>query len=74
MGALDKDMVEFYDKYGPIVRISPNRLAVDGSIAWPQIFSRRPYQPEFAKTPESYGRPKRIGIFPALRDDHRRQR
>ncbi|KAF4874780.1 Cytochrome P450 monooxygenase aclL [Colletotrichum siamense] len=74
LGTFTKDTVKLHEKYGPIVRISPNRLAVDGSLAWSEVFSRRPHQPEYEKTIETYGLPGRIGIFPAYRDDHRRQR
>ena len=34
-------------KYGPIVRIGPNHLSVDGQVGWPQIFGHR--KDEFAK-------------------------
>ncbi|KAF9873382.1 cytochrome P450 [Colletotrichum karsti] len=73
-GDFVKGTVELHEKYGPMVRISPNRLAVDGSVAWPEVFTRRPHQPEFEKTIEAYGLTERIGIFPAYREDHRRQR
>jgi cytochrome P450 len=56
-----------------MVRIAPDRLLVDGSIAFPQIFGRRPNESEFGKVVEFYG-PERIGMFSALREDHRRQR
>ncbi|QUC16338.1 uncharacterized protein UV8b_00579 [Ustilaginoidea virens] len=35
------DSVQVHRKYGPIVRIGPERILVDGEIAWPQVFSRR---------------------------------
>ncbi|RSL97567.1 hypothetical protein CDV31_012980 [Fusarium ambrosium] len=73
-GTLAKDMASIHEKYGPMVRISPNRLAIDGSIAWPQIFARRPHQAEFDKVPAFYGTEKRVGLLPSFREDHRRQR
>ncbi|TLD29184.1 hypothetical protein PspLS_04028 [Pyricularia sp. CBS 133598] len=60
-------------KYGPMVRIAPNRISVDGSIGWPEVYMRRPNLPEFDKTTEAY-QVGRLGLLPALRDDHRRQR
>ncbi|KAK1579224.1 cytochrome P450 CYP561D2P [Colletotrichum navitas] len=74
MGTLVKESLNLHKKYGPIVRVSPTRLAIDGSIAWPEIFTRRPHQAEFEKTVEFYGLSDRIGIFPTYREDHRRQR
>lgn len=65
--------LDLHEQYGPMVRIAPNRLLVDGSVAFPEMFSRRPNEAEFAKTVEFYG-PKRVGIFSAFREDHRRQR
>lgn len=56
-----------------MVRVAPDRLLVDGSIAFPEIFGRRPNESEFGKTVEFYG-PERVGIFSAFREDHRRQR
>ncbi|KAF5019531.1 hypothetical protein F66182_8473 [Fusarium sp. NRRL 66182] len=72
-GTLGKDALKLHQKYGPIVRISPNRLAVDGSIGWSDIFAHRPGQPEFLKSADFYGT-GRVGLLPSLRDDHRRQR
>ncbi|KAM0292742.1 hypothetical protein HYE67_011444 [Fusarium culmorum] len=64
---------KLHENYGPIVRIAPDRLLIDGSIAFPEVFSRRPNEAEFGKTVEFYGA-DRVGIFPAFREDHRRQR
>ncbi|PLB41274.1 cytochrome P450 [Aspergillus candidus] len=73
-GTLAKDMLGMHDRYGPIVRISPTQLAIEGSIGWSEVFSRRPNVPEFEKTPTFYGARDGIGILPAQHDDHRRQR
>ncbi|PLN81744.1 isotrichodermin C-15 hydroxylase [Aspergillus taichungensis] len=73
-GTLAKDMLRMHERYGPIVRISPTQLAIEGSIGWPEVFSRRPNVPEFEKTPTFYGARDGIGILPAQHDDHKRQR
>ena len=51
MGIFVKDNLKIHEKYGLIVRISPNRLSIDGSIGWSEVFARRPNQPEFDKIP-----------------------
>ena len=73
-GTFVKDVLKIHEKYGPIVRISPDRLSVDGSIGWPDVFARRPHQAEFDKVPQSYGSSNRVGILSSCREDHRRQR
>lgn len=48
-GTLTLESKKLYDKYGPIVRVAPDHLSVDGSIAWPQIFQHRPGKTEWPK-------------------------
>lgn len=72
-GTWVKDTTALHAKYGPIVRIAPDHLAVDGSIAWPQVFQRRPNEAEFEKSVEFY-QVGNVGIFPVERESHRRQR
>lgn len=64
-------VAELHRKYGSVVRIGPNHLAIDGKIGWPQIYGHR--KEEFDK--------KRVelpGVFENLitarRDTHRRLR
>ncbi|XHG09940.1 hypothetical protein AWENTII_012975 [Aspergillus wentii] len=74
-GNLVKHMVKIHEKYGPIVRISPTQLAIDGSIGWTEVFTRRSTMgPEFGKTATFYGPRNGIGILPAGQEDHQRQR
>jgi cytochrome P450 len=61
-----------HDRYGPIVRIAPNRLSLDGSVAWTDVYGHRPDRPEFSKI--SGVNAGAVGLFNARRDDHRRQR
>lgn len=67
-------MLQIHDTYGPIVRISPNQLAVDGSIGWSEVFTRHSSAPEFEKIPTFYGPRNGIGLLPARHGDHQRQR
>lgn len=66
---------KFHRKYGPIVRIGPNRLVLDGSIAWPQIYAHRSGSKlEYEKTPGVFAEGIDISIIAAPHDVHRRQR
>ncbi|TLS26452.1 hypothetical protein PpBr36_04749 [Pyricularia pennisetigena] len=74
-GTFYNDVKKLHDKYGPIVRISPNRISMDGSIAWQAVFARRPNQPEFGKYAPFYkSHGDVVGIFSAPREQHRLQR
>ncbi|KAJ6443727.1 hypothetical protein O9K51_02112 [Purpureocillium lavendulum] len=64
-------------KYGNIVRLGPNRLMVDGSIAWTQIFSLNTKlhgMDEFSKVPNQLFPGDYKTIVAAPRDEHRRMR
>ncbi|KID99795.1 cytochrome P450 3A17, partial [Metarhizium majus ARSEF 297] len=65
---------ELHQKYGPIVRVGPNHIIVDGEIGWPQVFGRRKAdQSEYEKMPAVH-EAKAYSIIGATRDIHRRQR
>ncbi|KID80351.1 cytochrome P450 3A17, partial [Metarhizium brunneum ARSEF 3297] len=65
---------ELHRKYGPIVRVGPNHIIVDGEIGWPQVFGRRKAdQSEYEKMPAVH-KAKAYSIIGATRDIHRRQR
>lgn len=65
---------ELHRKYGPIVRIGPNHISVDGEIGWPQVFGRRKTdQSEYEKQPAIH-EANAYSIIIAPRDIHRRQR
>ncbi|KAF2652208.1 cytochrome P450 3A17 [Lophiostoma macrostomum CBS 122681] len=76
-GTWHKYMLEVHEKYGPIVRIGPDHLAVDGSIGWPDIYDhKRANRPEFGRIVKWFN-PSGKGmhnIFTADRENHRRQR
>lgn len=72
-GTWTKSTTALHAQYGPIVRIAPDHLAVDGSIAWPEVYQRRAHEAEFGKSVESYQQGNE-GILAADRESHRRQR
>ncbi|EUC42257.1 hypothetical protein COCMIDRAFT_39642 [Bipolaris oryzae ATCC 44560] len=72
-----KYMLKVHDKYGPIVRVGPDHLAVDGSIGWSEVFGhKRADRQEFGRYPGFYspGKDDPIYLFSADRTGHRRQR
>ncbi|PKS13144.1 hypothetical protein jhhlp_000486 [Lomentospora prolificans] len=68
-------VAKFHRQYGPVVRIGPDRLAIDGSIGWPQVYARRVKgQAEFPKAPRIFGPAFEASLVAAPHDRHRRQR
>ncbi|TLD24333.1 hypothetical protein PspLS_06428 [Pyricularia sp. CBS 133598] len=66
---------ELHEKYGKVVRIAPNRLAVDGSVGWSDIYAHRPGASEFSKFPGFFGPDGHKTIVGAMnKEDHRRYR
>ncbi|KAK8110749.1 uncharacterized protein PG998_007206 [Apiospora kogelbergensis] len=70
-GTFVRGTTGLHKKYGPVVRIAPDRVAVDGSLAWP-LFMRR-YPEEFSKIWEFYGFGP-LAILGSPPENHRRQR
>ncbi|KAM3509232.1 hypothetical protein MY11210_006415 [Beauveria gryllotalpidicola] len=60
-------------KYGPIVRIGPNHLAVDGSIGWRDIYGHKTGKQEFDKFFTPFPNSESSLII-APKDTHRRIR
>ncbi|KAM3474361.1 hypothetical protein MY5147_004292 [Beauveria neobassiana] len=60
-------------KYGPIVRIGPNHLAVDGSIGWRDIYGHKTGKQEFDKFFTPFPNAESSLII-APKDTHRRIR
>jgi cytochrome P450 len=62
--------------YGPIVRIGPNRLAIEGSVCWPEVYGARSTsdEDEFSKIPGFTFPNDHLALLGASREDHRRQR
>ncbi|OTA84957.1 hypothetical protein M434DRAFT_16235 [Hypoxylon sp. CO27-5] len=49
-GTTPKDLLKLHDKYGPVVRTSPNELSFIDSAQWKEIYGHKaPGQLEFAK-------------------------
>lgn len=74
LGTWHKRTMAMHRKYGPIVRVGPNSLDLDTSIAWPQIFGRQPGGIEFGKYQLYFGASNAESLISAPRDIHRRQR
>lgn len=67
-----------HDKYGPVVRVSPNELSFDNEVAWKDIYGSRPGHKNFHKDPIHVGSidltPGVSTITMANDADHARQR
>ncbi|KAI4643954.1 hypothetical protein J4E85_010836 [Alternaria conjuncta] len=76
-GTFAKKVLKYHEKYGDMVRTSPNSISINGTIGWPEVFGlSRSGRPEFGRWHEFYqgGDTSRKSIFPSSREDHRRQR
>jgi cytochrome P450 len=62
--------------YGKIVRIGPNRLAIEGSVCWPEVYGARSTsdEDEFSKIQGFTFPNDHLALIGANREDHRRQR
>ncbi|KAJ6438805.1 Isotrichodermin C-15 hydroxylase [Purpureocillium lavendulum] len=72
-GEWTRKMPALHRKYGPAVRIGPDHIAVDGSIAWQEVFGYRKGRQEFLRVPNLY-ETEQVNILTAHHDSHRRQR
>ncbi|KAK6384723.1 hypothetical protein LTS17_002286 [Exophiala oligosperma] len=67
-----------HDKYGPVVRVSPNELSFNTSGAWNDIYGHRPGHKNFHKSPIHVGAvdplPNASTLTMADDDTHARQR
>ncbi|KAM3448147.1 hypothetical protein MY3296_008068 [Beauveria thailandica] len=62
-------------KYGPVVRVGPDQVALDGSLGWSAVFAHTTgSQPEFGKAFEQYFPGDANSLIGAPRDRHRRMR
>ncbi|KAI3395888.1 hypothetical protein diail_673 [Diaporthe ilicicola] len=73
-GSFTRESADLHRKYGPIVRVAPNHLAVDGSIGWPQIYQHRPGKPEWSKKTGWYFENDHLALIGAPHDNHKRLR
>ncbi|KAI1638389.1 cytochrome P450 [Biscogniauxia mediterranea] len=66
---------DLHRKYGPIVRVGADRIDVDGSIGWTDIYGHHGAgKPEFTKIPGYFFPGDHETVIGARRDDHRRMR
>ncbi|RFU72210.1 hypothetical protein TARUN_10052 [Trichoderma arundinaceum] len=73
-GNMHKKIEKLHRKYGPAVRVGPDHLALDGSIAWPEVFKFKKGGAEFGKVENYLFENDKLGIIAAPKDVHRRQR
>ncbi|KAK8102363.1 cytochrome P450 [Apiospora sp. TS-2023a] len=74
-GSWVRRMPKLHQRYGPIVRIAPNHLAIDGTLAWPEIYAHRPNnRPEFGRPAGLLFPGDHLCILGAPREAHRRMR
>lgn len=73
-GTFVRESRKLHEKYGPIVRIGPDHLAVDGSIGWPQIFQHRPGKAEWPKQPGFYFPGDTLSLIGGDHENHKRLR
>jgi cytochrome P450 len=75
-GRLDWTLLEFHERYGEVVRFSPDELSFTNEQAWKDIYGFR--QPLLVKDPVWYNAVKAkdqaASIFNASHDDHNRIR
>ncbi|KAI3576744.1 cytochrome P450 [Fusarium oxysporum f. sp. albedinis] len=74
IGTWLREAAQLHRQYGPIVRIGPNHIAVDGSIGWPQVYGHQPGKAEFSTYPNFIFPGDGMSLLGAQKDDHRRQR
>ncbi|KAB8235872.1 cytochrome P450 [Aspergillus alliaceus] len=75
-GTWYRQVLDLHKSYGPIVRVAPDRLAVDGSVAWEDVFGHKGNtRPEFPRQPDFYrAGVERENLLTADKPGHRRQR
>ncbi|UKZ78591.1 hypothetical protein TrVFT333_006337 [Trichoderma virens FT-333] len=73
-GHMHNTMKKLHRKYGPIVRVGPDHLAFDGSIAWPEVFAHRADKEEYGKVSNFLFMGDTMSIIGAPKAIHRRQR
>ncbi|PFH55243.1 hypothetical protein XA68_10294 [Ophiocordyceps unilateralis] len=70
-----KHATTIHNRFGPVVRIGPNYLMVDGAIAWTDVFGRKKQGlAEFAKPPAFFDAADHLSIVNASHENHRRMK
>ncbi|WQF80825.1 Putative cytochrome P450 [Colletotrichum destructivum] len=74
-GLFFKTVAQLHIQYGPIVRISPDSLSIDGQYAWESIYVHKSSgAPEWPKVPGHFFPGDHNVLINAPRETHRRQR
>jgi hypothetical protein len=74
LGQKHKANANVHDKYGEVVRITPNSLSFIGETAWKDIYMHRQGQPEMKKMMRAREANGTYDILNAPKDVHARQR
>ncbi|PNY24989.1 Isotrichodermin C-15 hydroxylase [Tolypocladium capitatum] len=72
-GTWVRKMLGLHRKYGPAVRIGPDHIALDGTVAWSEVYGHRSGKQEFQKQTGVFVGDT-LSLISAPRDTHRRQR
>lgn len=68
-------ILALHRKYGPVVRIGPNHVAIDGAVGWPEVYAHRTKSKlEFPKPPKNYFPGDESSLINAPKERHRRIR
>lgn len=63
-----------HQQYGSIVRVGPNRIVVDGAIAFPEIFAHSSKATEFPKPKNTFFPNDHLSLINAPKERHREMR
>jgi cytochrome P450 len=75
-GTLHHDLAYLHDKYGPVVRTTPDSLSFSSGDAWKEIYGHRQAKPNMQKDQRFYAQPLGYpdSIIQANDVEHKRQR
>ncbi|EWZ78000.1 hypothetical protein FOXG_17449 [Fusarium oxysporum f. sp. lycopersici 4287] len=74
-GLFFKTVEQLHAKHGPVVRIAPDSLSIDGLYAWESIYTHKSSGlPEWSKVPGHFFPGDHNVLINAPRETHRRQR
>ncbi|KAI6645115.1 hypothetical protein MCOR14_000560 [Pyricularia oryzae] len=74
-GTFARKVRALHAEYGNVVRVAPNRLAVDGVVGWKDVHAVRAPSPEMPKLPGYYGPDSHRSLVASpTREGHQRHR
>lgn len=63
-----------HKQHGAVVRVGPNRIIVDGAIAWPEIYANGSKATEFPKPKHTFFPDDHLSLINAPKERHREMR